>query len=116
MQEPARQENTLLRSNFDDKLRERLAKSDSENLANSYFKPVKQINVINKYKSDQKCELDPLDLAKSQKVSVSTSKSLFPSKTPTFDGLVNGVVYTDALYERAQSAKRPPRLASLNPK
>nr|pir kinesin protein OSM-3 - Caenorhabditis elegans [Caenorhabditis elegans] len=101
MQEPARQENTLLRSNFDDKLRERLAKSDSENLANSYFKPVKQINVINKYKSDQK---------------LSTSKSLFPSKTPTFDGLVNGVVYTDALYERAQSAKRPPRLASLNPK
>nr|BAA07612.1 kinesin protein [Caenorhabditis elegans] len=101
MQEPARQENTLLRSNFDDKLRERLAKSDSENLANSYFKPVKQINVINKYKSDQK---------------LSTSKSLFPSKTPTFDGLVNGVVYTDASYERAQSAKRPPRLASLNPK
>ncbi|CAO4375116.1 unnamed protein product [Caenorhabditis nigoni] len=97
--EPVKQEHQLLRSNFDDKLRERLAKSDSENLANSYFKPVKQSNVINKYKSDQK---------------LSTSKSLFPSKTPTFDGLANGVIYSDALYERAQSAKRPARLATLN--
>ncbi|EGT46843.1 hypothetical protein CAEBREN_30218 [Caenorhabditis brenneri] len=99
VQEPVRQEQALLRSNFDDKLRERLAKSDSENLANSYFKPVKPSNVINKYKSDLK---------------LSTSKNLFPAKTPTFDGLANGVIYSDALFERAQSAKRPARLASLN--
>ncbi|CAI2351015.1 unnamed protein product [Caenorhabditis sp. 36 PRJEB53466] len=99
MHEPVKQESSLLRATYDDKLRERLAKSESENLANSYFKPVKQINVLNKYKNDQK-----------------PTKSFFPSKTPTFDGLMNGIVYTDALFERAQSAKRPARLAALHPK
>uniref|UniRef100_A0A8R1DVQ1 Kinesin-like protein n=3 Tax=Caenorhabditis japonica TaxID=281687 RepID=A0A8R1DVQ1_CAEJA len=103
MNEPVKQPTSYLGAVYDDKLRERLAKSDSENLASNYFKPVKQVNVLNKYKSDQK-------------LSSSSTKSFFPTKTPTFDGLANGVVYTDAIFERAHSAKRPARLASLNPK
>ncbi|CAI5449619.1 unnamed protein product [Caenorhabditis angaria] len=94
-----KKESTLLRASYDDKLRERLAKSDSENLANSYFKPVKQFNVLNKYKGDQNNRLN--------------TRSYFPNKSSTFDGLVNGVVYTDEIFDRAQSAKRPARLAAI---
>lgn len=56
MSEPVKQESALLRGSYDDRLRERLAKSDSENLANSYFKSTKPVNVLNKYKTDAKRE------------------------------------------------------------
>uniref|UniRef100_A0A1I7XK09 Uncharacterized protein n=1 Tax=Heterorhabditis bacteriophora TaxID=37862 RepID=A0A1I7XK09_HETBA len=78
----------------------RLAKSEEENIANNYFKPIKQSNVLNKYRDDHLRNFDV--------------KSYFPRKASTFDNLINGVVYADDIYGRSQSAKRPARLESLN--
>ncbi|CAD6191205.1 unnamed protein product [Caenorhabditis auriculariae] len=103
MSSPNKTESTLLRTAYDDegsKLRRRLARSEEENLANNYFKPVKQFNVLSKYQGDQQRNLDV--------------KSYFPMKSSTFDGLINGVVYTDDVFGRTQSAKRPARLESLH--
>ncbi|CAB3405819.1 unnamed protein product [Caenorhabditis bovis] len=93
-----KEESMMVRTSYDDKLRERLAKSDTEMVANNYFKPVKQFNVLNKYKGEQ------------NKLTV---KSYFPQKSSTFDGLLNGVVYTDDIYNRASSERRPARLAAI---
>ncbi|KAK6752587.1 hypothetical protein RB195_003792 [Necator americanus] len=78
------------------RLRRKLAKSEEENIANNYFKPIRQSNVLNKYRGDHNRSYDV--------------KSYFPNKTATFDSLLNGIVYADDIYGRSQSAKRPARL------
>lgn len=91
-----------LKPSYDDegsKLRRRLQRSEEENAAGNYFKSVKQVNVLKKYNQEKDKNLD--------------AKSYFPNKSSTFNGLMNGVVYSDEIYGRAQSAKRPPRLESL---
>ncbi|EYB99322.1 hypothetical protein Y032_0123g1144 [Ancylostoma ceylanicum] len=92
----------MMRDSFDDdssKLRRKLAKSEEENIANNYFKPIRQSNVLNKYRDEHTRNFDV--------------KSYFPNKTATFDNLVNGVVYADDIYGRSQSARRPARLEAL---
>ncbi|RCN38583.1 hypothetical protein ANCCAN_15491 [Ancylostoma caninum] len=74
----------IMRDSFDDdssKLRRRPAKSEEESIANNYFKPIRQSNVLNKYRDDHTRNFDV--------------KSYFPNKTATFDNLLNGVVYAD---------------------
>ncbi|KAK5970418.1 Osmotic avoidance abnormal protein 3 [Trichostrongylus colubriformis] len=82
------------------KLRRKLAKSEEENIANSYFKPIRQSNVLNKYRGDNARNLD--------------KKSYFPNKATTFDNLLSGVVYSDDIYGRSQSARKPARLEALS--
>lgn len=94
---------SLLRGTYDDdssKLRRKLAKSEEENIAKNYFKPIRQVNVLNKYRDDHAKSLDV--------------RSYFPNKAATFDNLLSGVVYSDDIYGRSQSAKRPARLESLS--
>ncbi|CAI4228094.1 unnamed protein product [Auanema sp. JU1783] len=94
---------SMNRHQYDDegsKLRTRLNKSEAEDLANNYFKPVKQTNIVNKYKEQHR------NMA-------SDVKSYFPRKASTFENLVNGVVYSEDIYERSQSAKRPARLDAI---
>ncbi|PIO70589.1 hypothetical protein TELCIR_07549 [Teladorsagia circumcincta] len=93
---------SFLRDTYDDdssKLRRKLAKSEEENIANNYFKPIRQSNVLNKYKGGN-----------ARNIGV---KSYFPNKASTFDNLLSGVVYSDDIYGRSQSARRPARLESL---
>nr|CDJ98396.1 Kinesin domain containing protein [Haemonchus contortus] len=94
---------SFLRDTYDDdssKLRRKLAKSEEENIANNYFKPIRQSNVLNKYRGDHARSLDV--------------KSYFPNKATTFDNLLSGVVYSDDIYGRSQSARKPARLESLS--
>ncbi|WKY05332.1 hypothetical protein Q1695_005943 [Nippostrongylus brasiliensis] len=81
------------------KLRRKLARSEEENIASNYFKPIRQSNVLNKYKGDNARSLDV--------------KSYFPTKATSFGNLLNGVVYADDIYGRSQSARKPIRLESL---
>ncbi|CAJ0918210.1 unnamed protein product, partial [Mesorhabditis belari] len=83
------------------KLRRRLAKSEEENLANSYFKTFNKSNVVNKYKGDMQRKID--------------AKSYFPKRFHNVkEGLLTGVIYTDDVYGRSGSAgKRPTRLEAI---
>ncbi|VDO72018.1 unnamed protein product [Haemonchus placei] len=92
--------NSLNFISFLDPFFQKLAKSEEENIANNYFKPIRQSNVLNKYRGDHARSLDV--------------KSYFPNKATTFDNLLSGVVYSDDIYGRSQSARKPARLESLS--
>ncbi|CAJ0580049.1 unnamed protein product, partial [Mesorhabditis spiculigera] len=83
------------------KLRKRLAKSEEENIANSYFKTFNKSSVVNKYKGDVQRKID--------------SRSYFPKRFNNVpQALVSGVIYTDDLFGRSGSAgKRPARLEAI---
>uniref|UniRef100_A0A914ZZR9 Kinesin-like protein n=2 Tax=Parascaris univalens TaxID=6257 RepID=A0A914ZZR9_PARUN len=83
------------------KLRQRLAKSEEENLANSYFKQFDKNSLVNKYKADRHRKIDGRD-------------SSLMSRKSNFDGLISGVVYTDDIYGPSlTSSRKPQRLEAL---
>ncbi|VDK55393.1 unnamed protein product [Anisakis simplex] len=83
------------------KLKQRLAKSEEENIANTYFKQFNANNLVNKYKADRHRLID-------------NRNGLSASNKSTLDGLFSGVVYTDDIYDNSLTQfRKPQRLQAL---
>ncbi|KAL3981516.1 Kinesin motor domain family protein [Acanthocheilonema viteae] len=97
----------LLRSDITDdlsKLKQRLAKSAEENIANSYFKPFSRDGLVNKYKADRNRMID----LRFDKYS--------SARKQTCNDLLRGVVYTDDIYDKPSIFRKPQRLEALSAK
>ncbi|KAI6211810.1 Kinesin-like protein [Aphelenchoides besseyi] len=94
------------------RLKKRLEQSMENDFVNSYFKPTSKTNIMNKYAVERK---------------KSSEKSSFLARNSKAEGLLNGVVYTDDLYdnstqlhkrlaqERSNSGlRKPQRLEALH--
>ncbi|KAI6238118.1 Kinesin-like protein [Aphelenchoides fujianensis] len=70
----------------DSRLKKRLEQSMEQDFVNSYFKPTSKANIVNKYAVDRH---------------KSSEKSNFLARNAKAEGLLNGVVYTDDLYDNS---------------
>ncbi|KRY10825.1 Osmotic avoidance abnormal protein 3 [Trichinella patagoniensis] len=84
-------------------LRQRFAKSEEENIAGTYFKPLRPVSVINKTREDKMRNIDQ-------------PGTYFPYKhNTTWKHLQSGILYTDDLYDgRASQASNASRLTPTN--
>uniref|UniRef100_A0A915PGM1 Kinesin-like protein n=1 Tax=Setaria digitata TaxID=48799 RepID=A0A915PGM1_9BILA len=86
------------------KLKQRLAKSAEENIANNYFKPFSRDGLVNKYKADRNRTIDSR-----------LNKYSLPRKQVCND-LLRGILYTDDIYEKPSLFRKPQRLEALSVK
>ncbi|VDN06199.1 unnamed protein product [Thelazia callipaeda] len=87
------------------KLKQRLAKSAEENIANNYFKQFSRDSFVNKYKADQNRTIGH--------DSDSQLKNYSLPRKQTFNDLLRGVVYTDDIYEKPSLFRKPQQLKAL---